>query len=68
MSKEYLWGEGWGTTVAEADNRALNDLISKISVQVSSKVSFNESEISKNEEVESNSNFSSIINTFHLQP
>ncbi len=33
---DYLYGEGWAVTVAEADQAALSDLISKISVTVSS--------------------------------
>lgn len=63
-SKTYLWGEGWGTTVAEADKQALNDLISKISLQVSGNVSHNETETVTNEGVETNSTFSSVVNTY----
>ena len=43
-SNSYLWGEGWGNTVAEADKQALNDLISKISMHISATVSHNETE------------------------
>ena len=32
----YLSGEGWGETIDEADQQALSDLISKLSVVVSS--------------------------------
>lgn len=63
-SNAYLWGEGWGTTVAEADNQALNDLISKISLQVSANVSHNETETVTNAGVETNSIFSSVVNTY----
>ena len=35
-SKDYVWGEGRGTTVAEADRRALADLVGQISTHVSS--------------------------------
>jgi hypothetical protein len=35
-SSAYLWGEGKGNTLHEADKRALKDLISQISVQVES--------------------------------
>ena len=31
----FLWGEGWGSTLDEADQNALADLISQISVMVS---------------------------------
>lgn len=34
--KNYVWGEGRGTTVAEADRRALADLVGQICTQVSS--------------------------------
>lgn len=63
-SSAYLWGEGWGTTVAEADKQALNDLISKISLQVSGNVSHNETETVTNAGVETNSTFCSVINTY----
>lgn len=33
---EYVWGEGWGASLNEADQQALTDMISKISVTVSS--------------------------------
>ena len=33
-SGEYLWGEGQGATVAEADRQALADLTSRIVVHV----------------------------------
>lgn len=63
-SNAYLWGEGWGTTVAEADKQALNDLISKISLQVSGNVFHNETETVTNSGVETNSTFSSVVNTY----
>lgn len=43
-SDVYLYGEGWGTTVEEADQQALANLISKISVVVSSDFSITEDE------------------------
>lgn len=33
-SGDYIWGEGWGSTVAEADRMALADLISRIATHV----------------------------------
>lgn len=63
-SNAYLWGEGWGNTVAEADKQALNDLISKISLQVSGNISHNETETVTNAGVETNSTFSSVVNTY----
>ena len=63
-SNAYLCGEGWGATVDEADRHALNDLISKISVQVTGRVSQSETETSTNEGIELSSEFSSVINTY----
>lgn len=63
-SNIYLWGEGWGNTVAEADKHALNDLISKISVQVSGNVTVKDSETADNSGIEVNSVFSSVVNTY----
>ena len=63
-SNAYLWGEGWGTTVAEADKQALADLISKISVQVSGKITHDETEIVTKSGVETNSTFSSNVSTY----
>lgn len=63
-SNAYLWGEGWGATVAEADRQALNDLIGKISMQVSGKVSHNETETVTDAGVETSSSFSTVVNTY----
>ncbi len=60
----YLWGEGWGTTVAEADKQALNDLISKISLQVTGSVSHDERETASNSGVETSSTFRSSVSTY----
>lgn len=60
----YLWGEGWGITVAEADKQALNDLISKISLQVSGSVSHDETETASNSGVETSSTFRSSVSTY----
>ena len=47
-SNVYLFGEGWGATVEEADQQALAALISKISVAVSSDFTITEDEKSTN--------------------
>lgn len=47
-SSVYLFGEGWGATVEEADQQALAALISKISVAVSSDFTITEDEKSTN--------------------
>ena len=61
---ENLWGEGWGVTVNEADNNALNDLISKISVQVSGNTKQHDSEEVTNEGVDTHTSFDAVINTY----
>lgn len=63
-SSEYLYGEGWGASVAEADENALKDLISKISVHIISSVSQTETQTVANTEVEYYSSFSSVIETY----
>lgn len=60
----YLYGEGWGATVAEADEQALNDLISKISVHVTGSVSHEEFEKSDNKGIEGKSVFNSSVRTY----
>ena len=63
-SSDYLWGEGTGTTVAEADERALTDLISKISLQVESSFEQTEEETSKGGEVDAHQIIRNKVNTY----
>lgn len=63
-SDAFLWGEGWGTTVAEADKQALADLISKISLQVSGSTTHRESESVSLAGIEAESAFSSVVSTY----
>lgn len=51
-SPDYLFGEGTGTTVAEADEKALADLISKISIQVESSFEQTDEETAKGGDVD----------------
>lgn len=60
----FLYGEGFGVTVAEADQAALNDLISKISVQVSSKTTQEMSGNITNGQLSSQESFGMIMNTY----
>lgn len=62
--KNYLSGEGWGTTLKQADDAALQDLISKISVNVRSSFTSAEEETNKNGQLDSKSVYRSIINTY----
>lgn len=61
---QYIYGEGWGVTVAEADKQALNDLISKITVNVQSSSISSEKETVTNGNLDSESDFSSVVNTY----
>lgn len=60
----YLYGEGWGVTVSEADNNALNDLISKISVQVTGQIKQKESEGVSNDLLTAEKEFVAKIQTY----
>ncbi len=63
--EEFLWGEGVGRTLESADNQALKDLISQISVSVQSSFDQRMTEI-VNEDGEANlaSTVESVINTY----
>ena len=60
----YLYGEGVGATVEEADQYALADLISKISVVVNSNFSIEEEETSTNGKVEAQSTANLMVQTY----
>ncbi len=60
----YLWGEGWGASVDEADQQALADLLSKISVVVSSDFSITEDQRTVNGQLDSRSYINSKIQTY----
>lgn len=65
QSNDYLWGEGHGKTNKEADNRALKDLISKISVSVEAQFQNIEEEVySEDGELDSRAACKSVINTY----
>ena len=65
QSNDYLWGEGHGKTNKEADNRALKDLISKISVSVEAQFQNVEEEVySEDGELDSRAACKSVINTY----
>ena len=61
---EYLYGEGRGVTVAEADRMALNDLISKISVNVEGQVTTTERENMNDDSLNSSFDFKAIVKTY----
>ena len=63
-SDEYLSGEGWGESLKSADNAALQDLISKISVSVESQFENIEEEMNDQSGVDSHSACRSVVNTY----
>ncbi|MFA8301195.1 MAG: hypothetical protein ACEPOV_13595 [Hyphomicrobiales bacterium] len=64
-SSEYIWGEGKGKTIEKADNEALGQLSSQISIQVEKKFSLIKNELRKNgKEGEFKQVFESVINTY----
>ncbi len=60
-SDEYLYGEGFSTTVARADEDALNQLISQIAVTVSNEIV---SHINEGAEGENSSTFSQVTKSY----
>ncbi len=60
----YLFGEGWGATVEEADQQALAALISKISVVVSNDFTIIEDEKTKNGELDATTYTNSKLQTY----
>ena len=63
-SADYIYGEGFGETVAEADNDALRSLISKISVSVESDFSQVEEEVVSIEGMNATSKVNSVMQTY----
>ena len=62
--KSFLSGEGWGNTLKQADDAALQDLVSKISVNVKSSFTSIEEENVKNDRTDTSSKYQSIIKTY----
>lgn len=60
----YVFGEGWGKTNAEADNQALANLVSKVSVSLNSAFSINEKEMNSNGGLDAKSMVSSVVSTY----
>lgn len=63
-SKEYLTGSGYGSTIEEADQQALADLISQISIHVKKDFVMMEDEITKGKETDLNSYVESKVSTY----
>lgn len=60
----YIYGEGWGATLKQADQSALQDLTSKISVTVSTSSFMDMEEISKDGKIDAKRKFENLINTY----
>lgn len=61
---DYLYGEGFGRSLREADNDALQNLISKISVSVESNFSSVEEEVVGGGDLDSKSAVKSVVSTY----
>ena len=60
----FIYGEGWGSTLKQADQSALQDLTSKISVSVSTSSFMDMEEITKNGKIDSKKTFENLISTY----
>ena len=63
-SGQYIWGQGFGTSIAEADRNALADLISKIATHVESDFQQEEAEISNGQHVDQSTYVRSRVQTY----
>ena len=61
---EYLWGEGHGVTVADADRNALADLTSKITTHVSNSFDIVEEETTDGKKIDSKTYVKNRVNTY----
>ena len=64
VSRDFIWGEGWGSSIEEADKQALDALVSKIAINVqSASISSDRSEV-KNGQLDETSQFASSVSTY----
>ena len=61
---EYICGEGWGDTYNSADQAALADLISKISLNISNSFAIKEEEFNTNSSFDSKTAITSVMNSY----
>lgn len=61
---EYICGEGWGDTYNSADQAALADLISKISLNISNSFEIKEEEFNINSSFDSKTAIISVMNSY----
>lgn len=63
-TRTFICGEGWGESLRQADNAALAELISKISVDVRNDFTSIEKEQTVNDQFVSETNYESVIKTY----
>lgn len=63
-NEEFICGEGWGDTYNSADQAALADLISKISVNISNSFEIKEEELNTNSGLDTKSAVTSVMNSY----
>lgn len=63
-SKEYLWGEGFGETLKQADKQALQSLVEQISMSVESEFLHVEDEVVADGQIDSHSAVRSVMKTY----
>lgn len=61
---EYICGEGWGDTYNSADQAALADLTSKISLNISNSFEIKEEEFNTNSSFDSKTAITSVMNSY----
>ena len=61
---DYICGEGWAETYNSADQAALADLISKISINVSNSFQISEEELNTNSGLDSKTAVKSVMNSY----
>ena len=62
--ESYIYGEGWGGSLKQADNAALQDLTSKISVSVNSADFLEVKNVQENGTADTKINFEKLIRTY----
>ena len=62
--ENYIWGEGRNTTDSKANQGALNDLISKISVTVQSETNLDMQQINDGDKIDSKTAMEAVVRTY----
>ena len=62
--ENYIWGEGHNTTDSKANQGALNDLISKISVTVQSETNLDMQQVNDGDKIDSKTAMEAVIKTY----